>query len=185
VAEWSRRGLAAGVAGAGCTLRLDPALYGVTGIAKSRSCRQLRPRSSCREACAASRGTQRNNQKAVSVSGWVPRVGGVISSEREAYLLKRSVFACFSSSSSVSKLLTYLPSVRVILDHVEVTRQGRREAPPGADRPRVGNLVIPPQQEVPILNHVARRLGWGWERRRWWALDGRYGDVKRERRCEC
>jgi hypothetical protein len=50
---------------------------------------------------------------------------------------------------------------------------------------RLSDLVIPPQQEVPILNHVARRLGWGWERRRWWALDGRYGDVKRERRCEC
>jgi hypothetical protein len=26
-------------------------------------------------------------------------------------------------------------------------------------------------------------VGWGWERRRWRALDGRYGDVKRERRC--
>ena len=25
------------------------------------------------------------------------------------------------------------PIVRVILDHVEVTRQGRREAPPGAE----------------------------------------------------
>ena len=25
-------------------------------------------------------------------------------------------------------------------------------------------------------------VGWGWERRRWRTLDGRYGDVKRERR---
>ena len=58
MAEWSRRGLAAGVVGAGCTLRLDPALYGVTGIAKSRSGRQLRPRSSCRllSALSAARG---------------------------------------------------------------------------------------------------------------------------------
>ena len=46
MAEWSRRGLAAGVAGAGCTLRLDPALYGVTGIAKSRSGRQLQRQAS-------------------------------------------------------------------------------------------------------------------------------------------
>ena len=59
MAEWSRRGFAAGVVGAGCTLRLDPALYGVTGIAKSRSGRQLRPRSSCRLLSAMS--AARNN----------------------------------------------------------------------------------------------------------------------------
>ena len=38
-----------------------------------------------------------------------PRTGGVISSDEKE------------------------PIVRVILDHVEVTRQGRREAPPGAE----------------------------------------------------
>ena len=41
MAEKSRRGFAAGVVGAGCTLRLAPALYGVTGIGQSRWRRQL------------------------------------------------------------------------------------------------------------------------------------------------
>ena len=41
MAEKSRRGFAAGVVGAGCTLRLAPALYGVTGIGQSKWGRQL------------------------------------------------------------------------------------------------------------------------------------------------
>ena len=55
--------------------------------------------------------------------------------------------------------------MRVILDHVEVTRQGRREAPPGAELAAEGVGCARSsirdgwaQQEFPNLNHVARGL---------------------------
>ena len=78
MAEWSRRGLAAGVVGAGCTLRLDPALYGVTGIAKSRSGRQLRPRSSCRLSPLSTLSAARNNsaRRYSRLQRWGLKLGG-------------------------------------------------------------------------------------------------------------
>ena len=77
MAEWSRRGLAAGVVGAGCTLRLDPALYGVTGIAKSRSGRQLRPRGSSPRLSAA-RGARKQQAETLQsqLQRWRVKLGG-------------------------------------------------------------------------------------------------------------
>ena len=69
MAEKSRRGFAAGVVGAGCTLRLAPALYGVTGIGQSKWGRQLLLRLSTQ---APSRGCPLRGTHTTNVSdpGW-------------------------------------------------------------------------------------------------------------------
>ena len=58
--------------------------------------------------------------------------------------------------------------MRVTLDHVEVTRKGRREAPPGAEL-AAQKIPLCPQHYAAAARgpDPQRHVGWGWERRRW------------------
>ena len=87
--------------------------------------------------------------------------------------------------------------MRVTVVHVEITRQGRCEAcrcrssqrkPLNTTQTKGGMCsVLDPStggHSKSSRTSTTWPVGWCWERRRWRALDGRYGDVKRERRCE-